>query len=287
MTSGTLPQAVAVAIPGRPRLAARLWTTESPRAVVIVSHGHGEHGGCYAGLAAAVVPGARVDLVAFDYRGHGLSEGKRGVIRSYDDLLDDLEAWLHWADRERPGLPIFVLAHSNGGLAAIRLVETRPVRLAGLILSNPSLHLIAEAPLWKRLAGQVLLRFAPWVTLQTGIDGDQLTQAAESVAVIDTDPLRHHRISPPTYFGMLHNGPMAIDQAGRVQVPTLLILGEADPITAPEAGRRFFDRLGVADRTLLSFAAMRHEPLHEVNRDAVLQAIVRWLVDRLDASLSG
>ena len=283
MTPGTLPQAIAVTIPGRPRLAGRLWTTESPRAVVVVSHGHGEHGGCYAELAAAVVPGAQVDLVAFDYRGHGLSEGKRGVIRSYRDLLDDLDSWLGWVGRERPGLPVFVLGHSNGGLAAIRLAETRPVHLAGLILSNPSLHLIAAAPLWKRLAGQVLLRVAPWVTFQTGIDGDQLTQAADSVAVIETDPLRHHRISPPTFFGMVRNGPLAVDQADRVQVPTLLILGGADPITAPESGRRFFERLGAADKTLLNFAAMRHEPLHEVSRHEVIAAIVGWLDDRLDS----
>ena len=90
------------------------------------------------------------------------------------------------------------------------------VPFIGLILSNPSLRLIAEAPPWKRLAGQVLLRVAPWVTLQTGIDYDQLTQAPDEIALLDADPLRHHRISPPTYFGMLRHGPLAIAEAGRI-----------------------------------------------------------------------
>lgn len=33
---------------GSPPLAARLWSVEGPRGVVVVSHGLGEHGGAYA-----------------------------------------------------------------------------------------------------------------------------------------------------------------------------------------------------------------------------------------------
>ena len=280
MTTLAPPRAVALAPPGRPRLAARLWAGPTSRALVVVSHGHGEHGGCYAGLARDLVPGAGVDVLAFDYRGHGLSEGRRGYLPAYRALLDDLAAWLDWAARERPGWPVFVLGHSNGGLAAIRLVESGRAEPAGLILSNPSLRLIAEAPLWKRLAGRVLLGVAPWVTFSTGIDGDQLTGAAEAAALLEADPLRHHRISPPTYFGMVAQGPLAIEQAGRVRVPTLLILGDEDPITAPAAAREFFGRLGAADKTLFVGPGMRHEPLHEVERDRVVAAIAGWLAAR-------
>ncbi len=264
------------------RLAGRLWTCPRPRAIIVVSHGHGEHGGCYAGFARDAAPALGADVLAFDYRGHGLSDGPRGVIGSYADLIADLATWLRWAAVERPGLPIFVLGHSNGGLAAIRLLETEPSPVAGLILSNPSLRLIAEAPLWKRLAGQVLLRIAPGVTFETGIGGDQLTQAAESIAVIAADPLRHHRISAPTYFGMKAQGPRAIAEADRLAAPTLLILGGADPITAAAAGREFFDRIGASDKSLLVFEALRHEPLHEIDRDAVIAAIVGWVAERID-----
>ena len=283
MTAADPPRAVALAPAGRPRLAARHWAAPDPRGILVVAHGHGEHGGCYAGLAAELVPAAGVDVLAFDSRGHGLSEGRRGVIRRYDDLLDDLDAWIGWAAAERPGLPVFVLGHSNGGLAAIRLLESgRPgsAAVAGLVLSNPSLRLIAEAPAWKLLAGRVLLRVAPWVTLKTGIEGDQLTGAEEVAAALEADPLRHHRISPPTYFGMLREGPLAVAEADRLRVPTLLILGGADPIADPAAGRRFFDRLGAPDKRLLVFDAMRHEPLHEVDRDAAIGAIVAWLGER-------
>ena len=267
------------------RLHAKRWRVAAPRAVLLIAHGHGEHSGCYDDFARAVAPALGIDILAFDFRGHGRSDGRRGVIRRYSDLLDDLDAWLT-AGEDPPGLPRFVLGHSNGGLAAIRLVETRQTRLAGLILSNPSLRLIAEAPTWKLLLGRILARVAPWITLKTGISYDQLTQAEDEAAELDNDPLRHHRISPPTYFGMLANGPLAIAEAGRITTPTYLILGGADPIADPAAGRRFFANLGSADQTLRVYETMRHEPIHELDRVAVIAALVDWLGDRLPAGSS-
>ena len=267
------------------RLQAQFWSVEAPRAVLLIAHGHGEHSGCYDEFARAVTAALPVAILAFDFRGHGLSAGRRGVIRHYSDLLDDLGAWIA-ARQDPPELPRFVLGHSNGGLAAIRLVETRQPPLAGLILSNPSLRLIAEAPLWKRLIGQVLLRLAPWVTLETGITDDQLTQAEDEAAFLDANPLRHHRISPRTYFGMLAEGPRAIAEADRITIPTCLILGGADPVADPAAGRRFFERLGAADRTLRVFETMRHEPIHEKDRAEVFAAIIGWLAGRIDAPVS-
>ncbi len=282
MTSAPTPSTLAVDRPDGPRLAARAWTTDAPRGVIVIAHGHGEHGGCYDEFARSIVPTARVDVIAFDFRGHGLSLGPRGVLRRYDDLLNDLETWLGWAARERPGLPVFLLGHSNGGLAAIRLLETRRPVVAGLILSNPALRLIAEAPLWKRLIGLALLRVAPWVTFDTGIDSDQLTRAVEGMATIDTDPLRHHRISPPSFFGMVAAGPLAIEAADRLATPTLLILGGSDSVADPDAGRAFFDRLGSVDKTLVVHQSMRHEPLHEVGRDSVIALISGWINARIE-----
>lgn len=265
-------------------LAARVWESAPPaRAVVLIAHGHGEHGGSYDEFARVVGAALPIAIVASDFRGHGRSTGKRGVLSRYDDLLDDLDEWLSWIKHEWPGLPVFVFGHSNGALATIRLVETRRPELAGLILSNPSLRLIAEAPLWKLLAGRVLLHLAPWVTFDTGISQDQLTQAADKAAQIDADPLRHQWISPPTFFGMVANGPRAIAEAERITLPTCLILSGADRVADPAAGRAFFDHLAALDKTLLFYETMRHEPIHDVNRATVFAAIMTWLADRIES----
>ena len=278
-SNGPPPRSADVAFPSRDgtALRGRHWTAPDPRGTLVISHGLGEHGGSYRRTAEGLVEALGLDVLAFDYRGSGRSSGKRGVVRIYSDLSDDLAAAIDWLSRESPGVPRFLFGHSNGGLVALRTVLDRDLGLAGLIVSNPSLRLSARVPIWKRLAGELLLRVAPGVTLQTGLSNDQLTQDAAIIAEIAADPLRHSRISPPLFFGMSAAGPSVIARAGEIRLPTLMILGGADPIIDPLSSQLFFDRLGAEDKTLKLYPSMRHEPLNEVGKEAVLADLIGWL----------
>jgi lysophospholipase len=261
-------------------LRGRSWSRPDPRATLVISHGLGEHGGSYQRTALELGKSLGLDILAFDYRGSGRSAGRRGVIRNYADLSLDLAAAVDWMSRGHPGLPRFVLGHSNGGLVALRTVLDRDLGLAGLIVSNPSIRLTAHVPVWKRIAAEVLLRLAPGITLATGLTNDQLTHDPGVIAEIAADPLRHNRISPPLYFGMSASGPIVLERAGEIKVPTLMILGGSDPIVDPEAGRRFFERLGSTDKTLKVYPEMRHEPLNESGRAEVMSDLSRWIGER-------
>jgi alpha-beta hydrolase superfamily lysophospholipase len=265
-------------------LMGRFWTVERPRGILIIAHGLGEHSGSYDRLASELGPRLSIDILGVDFRGSGRSAGKRGVVRTYSDLSTDLAAASEWVGRERPGLPKFLLGHSNGGLVSLRTVLDRDLGLSGLIVSNPSLKLIAHVPVWKRLLGEVLLRVAPRITLQTGLSNDQLTHDPEVIAQIADDPLRHNRISPPLFFGMTTAGPVVLARAGEVRTPTLMIIGGSDPIIDPEFGRLFFEKLGATDKTLKVYDEMRHEPLNEVGRDQVLADLSSWIDERLKLS---
>ena len=258
-------------------LRARLWASPHPRGALVIAHGLGEHGGSYRRTVEALLRVLEIDVLAFDFRGSGRSQGKRGVVRSYGDLSLDLAAATGWIAGERPGVPRFLFGHSNGGLVAIRTVLERDLGLAGLIVSNPSLRLSARVPIWKRLTGEVLLRVAPGITLETGLTNDQLTHDPAIIAEIAADPLRHSRISPPLFFGMSANGPSVIARAGEIRLPTLMILGGSDPIIDPAAGRIFFQNLGAEDKTLKVYPEMRHEPLNEIGREAVLADVAAWI----------
>ena len=74
--------------------------------------------------------------VAPDLRGHGDSDWAEDY--SYDALEKDLEAWIQWAGRETNTVPA-VLAHSLGGVIAVKLYEGNMPNLLGL--------LVADAPL--------------------------------------------------------------------------------------------------------------------------------------------
>ncbi len=267
-------------------LAARVWDAPDARGVLVIAHGVGEHAGCYDHLARAVLELVPIAVVALDFRGHGQSPGRRGVVRRYEDLLGDLRGVLKGVAERWPGQPIFLLGHSNGGQVAARVAARSPLPLAGLIVCNPVVGLSLTAPRWKIVLGKLLQKIVPNFTLPTGLADAQMTSDPEMIAERHADPLRHDRISPALFFGMLAGRQPTLDAAASLRLPVLLILGERDPVIDLAAARSFFERIPGPDRKLLSLPEMRHEPFNDRGRDVPLRAVARWLGDHLPATVA-
>ncbi len=251
-----------------------------------MSHGLGEHSACYAEFASELAStSGLVDVLTFDYRGHGQSSGKRGFVDRYKDFVDDLIAAIDWAENHRPGVPLYILGHSNGGLVALHAALAVAPRIRGMILSNPSLKVTAKIPLHKYMAGLVLRRVAPFVTLTSTVLDEHLTRDPERLASRKNDPLRHGRINAPLFFGMVEGGAHIVAQAAHIHLPLLLILGDSDPVIDPRTSLAFFEALGSGDKTLKVFPGMLHEPLNEIGRELVVAEVVTWLQARLGDSV--
>jgi alpha-beta hydrolase superfamily lysophospholipase len=262
-------------------LRAWYWPRERPRGSLVIAHGLGEHAACYRHVAEALGPALELDVLATDFRGHGRSPGPRGVVRRYQELVDDLRATLEWVERARPGQPRFLLGHSNGGQVALRLLLDDPTAVAGLVLSNPCLKLAIQIPAWKLRLGSVLLRVAPGMTMRATASDEQMTRDPEHLAGRRGDPLRHSRISAPMFFGMIKGAPLLLARAAEVRVPLLMVLGAADPVVDTSTSRAVFDRLGSPDKTLIVYPNSLHEPLNDLDRPRVLADITAWLSARL------
>lgn len=284
LTTQSPPRDVLIPVADGPALRAWFWTRANPRAMLVISHGFGEHGGCYRHLADALGPALGIEILSFDFRGHGRSPGRRGVVRNYDDLTTDLESALDWTAKSRPDLRRFVLGHSNGGQVALRAALRRPNSLDGLILSNPVIELATEAPRYKVAIGHLLRRFAPGVTLTASLESDKMTRDPVMKREALLDPLRHSRISAPLFFGMVEGGLEIAARAGDIQTPTLIVLGASDSVIDPDATRRLYDNLGSIDKTLLIYPKMLHEPLNELGREQVFADITHWIDQRLDTA---
>jgi alpha-beta hydrolase superfamily lysophospholipase len=263
------------------KLHGRWWCRPGARGVVIVSHGYGEHGGSYRRIADAIGSALDLDVVAADFRGHGKSPGRRGVVRRYDDLTADLRSTLDWASTSIPDVPVFLLGHSNGGQVALRVALERQSTIAGIIVSNPALRVAMPIPPAKLRVGRFLAKYAPWVTLKGDIRSDLLTRDLEMQREHREDPLRHTRMSAPLFFGMVEGGEMLIARAGEIRAPILMLIGGQDPVVNPAAAREFYERLGSTDKTLLIYPKMLHDPLNELGAEQVFDDVVRWLESRI------
>jgi alpha-beta hydrolase superfamily lysophospholipase len=265
-------------------LKARWWPVSRPRAIVIVAHGFGEHGGAYAHVALAVGPAIEADFIALDFRGHGRSPGRRGVVRKYEDLVGDLRAVVTYARRSRPDLPIFVMGHSNGGQVALRFALEHGDGVAGVIASNPSICVAMPVPPAKLKLGKMLLSLAPWITLRADAPSAWMTRDPAMQEKSRKDGLRHNRISPPLFFGMVEGGKMLLSRAGEIRLPIVVLLGGRDPVISPESSREFYDRLGSEDKTLFLYPKMLHEPFNELGREQVFDDLSRWLARRIEVT---
>ncbi len=220
-------------------------------------------------------------MIAPDLRGHGLSPGKRGVVRDFDDLRADLESVVAWVESERLPGPHFLLGHSQGGQVVLRFVLEEPGSIAAIMLSNPALRIAMPIPPAKLKIGRFLLKYAPWVTLRGNLRADLLTRDPVIQEEHRNDPLRHSRMSAPLFFGMVEGGETMIARSGEIRIPTLLVVGGQDPVIDPAAAREFFERLGSDDKTMHIYPKMLHEPFGEIGREQVFDDIIRWLLPRL------
>ena len=91
-----------------------------PRGTSLLVHGLGEHIGRYERLAGKLCESGW-SVVGYDQRGHGLSDGARGVLSQSDDLLHDLASVLDTIGQIRSNQKLVLLGHSQGGLVVGRL----------------------------------------------------------------------------------------------------------------------------------------------------------------------
>jgi alpha-beta hydrolase superfamily lysophospholipase len=256
-----------------------------PQAVLVLAHGLGEHGGAYGHVVDSLQARLDIDVMAMDFRGHGRSPGRRGVVRHYQELLDDLHAVVDWAHGVSPDLPLFVLGHSLGGQVVLRFALQAPAYVAGVVVSNPAIRVAMPVSRTKLRIGKILLAMAPWITLRADAPSAWMTRDPLMQKFYEADTLRHHRISAPLFFGMVETGESLLARAGEIALPIAMLIGGQDPVICSKANREFFDRLASDDKTFLLYPRMLHEPLNELGREQVMDDVIRWLAPRIGMDL--
>jgi alpha-beta hydrolase superfamily lysophospholipase len=247
--------------------------------VIVFLHGLGEHFAKYdEWLEYAVERGYHV--AAYDQRGHGRTPGRRGDF-AFADLVADLERFVEVVVDRWGDVPVFLVAHSLGGLVALRWVaEGGHDALRGAVLSSPALDVVEEIPPWKRWAFGALIRLAPRLSLPRRSDVAKLTADPDRIAAWRSDPLRHDRITPRAMVGIVEAMREARESPLAVTLPLLLLLTPEDTVTSTEATLAWAAESG-ADVTILENPTARHEILNDVDRREAYERICDWLDARL------
>jgi alpha-beta hydrolase superfamily lysophospholipase len=248
---------------------------------VVIVHGFGEHADRYDHLAQALA-GAGRSTLAFDLAGHGRSEGRRAVVESVNEVLADIDRVVGEATSTSGSVPPaqsakpVLLGHSMGGAFAAAYATANQGRLSALALSSPALHL-ASSPRWQALVVQALAAVAPRAGVSR-IDPAGLSHDPVVVAKFASDPLVWHgRFPARTAVELYRASQQAFGGAQAMQLPTIILHGDADLIVPVQSSRQFFAALGSEDKELRIFPGLYHEAFHELNKDEVIAVLVEWL----------
>ncbi len=252
-----------------------------PRAVVLVLHGIGSHGGPYK-VIADQLNAQGVAVYALDTRGHGLSCGPRDQFPSTANENQDIRGMLAFIRQAHPNAKLFLMGDSMGGIQAMDFARIYNTDLAGLILVVPAI----KVPFFKQLDTQRNAVLLPYLMFAPGapsvsLTGHRLTQSCRDpqyIAQRKTDPLAYDKVSI-NYVKQIgaaarHWG---TEIAPNITVPTLLLEGGKDPIVSHTASLKFFDRLAATDKTLKMYDGAPHTLLWDPQTSEVLNEVGTWI----------
>ena len=215
-------------------------------------------------------------VVAFDIRGHGSSEGKRGHTPSYDFLMDDIDRVYDQVNSDYPGVPIVLFGHSMGGNLILNFLLRKKRKVAGAIVTGPYLKLGFEPPKWKIILAKLSSNILPKLSQPTELEKPALTRTPEVVREYEEDHLVHDRITSSFFINVHFAGQYAIDHAHEITTPLLVMHGSEDRLTSPEATIEFIKNATDHVSSKI-WEGLYHELHNEPERNEVFLYELNWL----------
>lgn len=263
-------------------LAYRYWQkSPSPKKQIIITHGIGEHGECYEELTQKLIHELDIRVISWDMRGHGLSGGRRGYVNNFSDLTRDFKALIKELKQKEliqsENLNLF--AHSLGGLVTAKALMENKIQAQSVVLSSPAFGLAMKPPRYKVLLGHIGSKRFPALTMDNELNPSHLTHDKERLKSYERDSLRHSRISPRLFTGMLESFDWLSGNAAKLKTPTLIQIPGKDKIISAKSSVEFSKKLDKNIYKLIQYEKSFHEIYNDIEKDAATHDMIQFLGD--------
>ncbi len=262
-----------------------IWEPEAPRMVFLTVHGGMDHGGNYM-LPALYFKEHGIATVAHDQQGHdhhGPDHPTKVIISRFEVFLDDLEIMVDWVKEKYPGLPVYMLSHSMGGLITTHFGIRRPEsasQIRGFIVSAPYYVNEVKIPrIMEKLAGifsVVVPRMTvPIEDILLHVTHDQ--EVYERHKKDEKDGIMATQVSARFGSEMLKAQAWIPGNISRWKQPMMVIVAGDDKLADAKATRKLIGQIDPEWVTERYYPENYHENFNELNRDEIFGKIVDWV----------
>ncbi len=259
----------------------RKWTTNNPRAILLLIHGIGAHSarwnffGDY--FAQNGFSSYAIELPGFGQTPHR----PRGHIDSFNLYYQDILNLLGMIKRDYPGRKVFIVGESMGGLIAFLAASKFKDQFAGQILISPAFKNGMRFPFtaYSTLITNCLLN--PKKSVKLPFTSAMVTRDVAYQKVMDNNPDELRYASVKTLLNILFAQIKAKRIAKKITTPSLFLLSLQDQLVNAKTIQKMFSRLTIKDKTLIEYPALLHALYIELDREKVFANILDWLEKRI------
>ena len=284
------------------------WIPEGKiKAILQISHGVTEHINRYNELAKYLTDKG-ILVVGNDHLGHGKTNVQRmyfGTSGSWNYIVKDIEKCRELITEEYKDIPYFMLGFSLGSFALrTHLIDYKP-QISGAIIVGTGYSNNIEIALGTFMANQEAkkhgeenptekIRNLTFGTYNKKINNPQtecdwLCSSQKDLQIYLNDPLRGGCMSSGLFRELLSGMKYTCNKNNiekmSKDLSILMLSGDKDPVGKETKGvnkvYHLFKKSQIQDVTLKYYKNLRHDVLHEENKEEIYELIYEWIINHI------
>jgi alpha-beta hydrolase superfamily lysophospholipase len=271
------------------KLLSHMWLPDGKtKAIFIAIHGGMAHAGDWV-TPALFFKKKGIATYALDLRWHGTfdkyNENTKIFfhIDSYDQYTEDIHKYIAHVKENNPGVPVFILGHSNGALISLYygLTKGQNEDIKGYVLSSPWLVNKVKIPAAIKILSKVLAVVNPKFSVAPDPLTDVLTHDKEITA-------RHHEDEAKGIRGQEASAKLGVESQktqnyviDNIQkwnnTPLFVVIAGKDELADYQSTLDIMGKIPEDTCTMVVYEDNFHENFNEVNRNEIFEKIWKWL----------
>lgn len=243
------------------------------KANVILVHGLAEHLDRYDELTNYLNE-QNFNVIRFDQRGHGRSDGEPTFYSRIDEIIEDLSAVVDYV-KQHFKEKVYLIGHSMGGYSVTLFGTKEANKVDGIITSGALTRY--NLPLFGQPDRQLNTRTYIANELGEGVCSDTTV-----IEKYKDDDLNAKQISMGLIYTLLDGVDYLKQHASEFKYPILILHGKEDGLVSYQDSLELFAEIGTEQKSIHIYEGLQHEIFNESSYNlSIFAEIVDWLNSKL------